>query len=308
MALSGKDTGGSQFFITHTPTPHLDGGYTVFGWVAAGMDVVDKIRPGRRHRARGDLDRPVTARARSATGCSPSTSTARCCAATRRSRPARWRRSAAARRRGVRVVLVTGRRYPAARRVAEELGRDLDLVLHNGALIVENGEVLRCLPLDRAAGRCARSRVGRACARRSRGALRPRRRGAAHGRGHRALEHAARATTSTGRTPTCARWPRLDDALDEDPIQVMFGGGHRGDGARCARASTRRSGRAARIERTIYPASGVLILDVLRPGVGKAEALAFLQARWDVTARGDAGHRRQLERPRDAGGGRASGS
>jgi cyclophilin family peptidyl-prolyl cis-trans isomerase len=46
MALSGKDTGGSQFFITHTPTPHLDGNYTVFGWVAEGMDVVDKIRPG----------------------------------------------------------------------------------------------------------------------------------------------------------------------------------------------------------------------------------------------------------------------
>ena len=46
MALSGKDTGGSQFFITHTPTPHLDGRYTLFGWVAAGMDVVDKIRQG----------------------------------------------------------------------------------------------------------------------------------------------------------------------------------------------------------------------------------------------------------------------
>ena len=46
MALSGKDTGGSQFFITHAPTPHLDGGYTVFGRVANGMDVVDRIRPG----------------------------------------------------------------------------------------------------------------------------------------------------------------------------------------------------------------------------------------------------------------------
>jgi peptidyl-prolyl cis-trans isomerase B (cyclophilin B) len=46
MALSGKDTGGSQFFITHVPTPQLDGGYTVFGWVAGGMEVVDQIRPG----------------------------------------------------------------------------------------------------------------------------------------------------------------------------------------------------------------------------------------------------------------------
>jgi cyclophilin family peptidyl-prolyl cis-trans isomerase len=46
MAHSGKDTGGSQFFITHTPTPHLDGGYTVIGWVAAGMEAVDKVRQG----------------------------------------------------------------------------------------------------------------------------------------------------------------------------------------------------------------------------------------------------------------------
>ena len=46
MALSGKDTGGSQLFITLAPAPHLDGRYTVFGWVASGMEVVDKIRPG----------------------------------------------------------------------------------------------------------------------------------------------------------------------------------------------------------------------------------------------------------------------
>ncbi len=46
MALSGKDTGGSQFFITLAPQPHLDGGYTLFGQVAAGMEAVDRIRPG----------------------------------------------------------------------------------------------------------------------------------------------------------------------------------------------------------------------------------------------------------------------
>jgi cyclophilin family peptidyl-prolyl cis-trans isomerase len=42
MALSGRDTGGSQFFITHSPQPHLDGGYTVFGYVVAGMDAADR--------------------------------------------------------------------------------------------------------------------------------------------------------------------------------------------------------------------------------------------------------------------------
>lgn len=46
MALSGKDTGGSQWFVTHAPQPHLDGGYTVFGRVIAGMDVVDRIVRG----------------------------------------------------------------------------------------------------------------------------------------------------------------------------------------------------------------------------------------------------------------------
>jgi cyclophilin family peptidyl-prolyl cis-trans isomerase len=44
MALDGADTGGSQFFITHSPQPHLDGKYTVFGRVVAGMDVVDSLQ------------------------------------------------------------------------------------------------------------------------------------------------------------------------------------------------------------------------------------------------------------------------
>jgi len=53
MALSGKDTGGSQWFVTHSPQPHLDGGYTVFGEVVAGMDTVDNI-------ARGDVIRSIS--------------------------------------------------------------------------------------------------------------------------------------------------------------------------------------------------------------------------------------------------------
>jgi cyclophilin family peptidyl-prolyl cis-trans isomerase len=48
MALSGPNTGGSQFFVTHAPQPHLDGGYTVFGQLRAGGDVLDRIVQGDR--------------------------------------------------------------------------------------------------------------------------------------------------------------------------------------------------------------------------------------------------------------------
>lgn len=46
MASAGKDTEGTQWFITHSPTPHLDGRYTIFAEVTEGMDVVDKIEVG----------------------------------------------------------------------------------------------------------------------------------------------------------------------------------------------------------------------------------------------------------------------
>jgi cyclophilin family peptidyl-prolyl cis-trans isomerase/HEAT repeat protein len=48
MALSGPNTGGSQFFVTHAPQPHLDGGYTVFGQLRDGDDVLDRIVQGDR--------------------------------------------------------------------------------------------------------------------------------------------------------------------------------------------------------------------------------------------------------------------
>ncbi len=49
MASAGKDTEGTQWFITHSPTPHLDGRYTIFAEVIEGFDVVDQIQVGDRN-------------------------------------------------------------------------------------------------------------------------------------------------------------------------------------------------------------------------------------------------------------------
>jgi Cof subfamily protein (haloacid dehalogenase superfamily) len=187
----------------------------------------------------------------------------------------------AAREQGVHLVLVTGRRHPAARKVAQMLGGEIPLVLHNGALIVEDGEVLRCRPLARES------------------ALQAIREGLARGAdpvvhcGHQGEGRLLVQGIKPSNTllvyyldkshPDVVTVDDLQSALLEDPLQVMFGGSiqemdelypHLG----------RQIGAPVKIERTVYPQMGVGILDVLEPSVGKAEALSYLLARWGVEA------------------------
>lgn len=184
----------------------------------------------------------------------------------------------AARERGVRLVLVTGRRLPAARRAAAALG-DVDLVLHNGALIVENGEVLRCRPLPRELARRA-IRIGRG--------LRadPVVHAGQKGEGRLLIEGVEPSNTLLAyyverSNPDVRQVDDLEAALEDDPLQVMFGGP-----LELMERLLPRLGAGldapVRIERTVYPESGVGILDVLAPGVNKAEAVSWLQERWSV--------------------------
>jgi len=46
IATSGPEAGGSQFFLCHSPQPHLDGRYTVAGQLRPGGDVLDALQPG----------------------------------------------------------------------------------------------------------------------------------------------------------------------------------------------------------------------------------------------------------------------
>jgi 5-amino-6-(5-phospho-D-ribitylamino)uracil phosphatase len=185
-----------------------------------------------------------------------------------------------ARSKGVRVVLVTGRRYPSARRVAEDLGGDVPLVLHNGALVVEAGRVVRCRPL-------ARETALRTVALGHVAGMEPVLHCGADGEGLLLVAARAPRTGLVGYYLERARdevrvVPDLAAALEgQVTIQVMFGGTREETDALRERLAASLAG-CARLERTVYPASGMVLLDVVDPTVGKAEALAFVQRRWDI--------------------------
>jgi hydroxymethylpyrimidine pyrophosphatase-like HAD family hydrolase len=183
---------------------------------------------------------------------------------------------------GVRVVLVTGRRHPSARRVADEVGDGLPLVVHNGALVFEDGSLIRSRPLARDVA--ARAIVaGRALG------LEPIVHCGGRGEGLLLVEARAHAAGLVGYYLERARddLRTVENVLEalahEEPIQVMFGGAVADmEGLAFALAAT--LGGAARLERTVYPETGFALVDVLDPGVGKAAAVAFLQQRWGIPA------------------------
>jgi Cof subfamily protein (haloacid dehalogenase superfamily) len=189
---------------------------------------------------------------------------------------------AAARDAGVRIALITGRRYPAARRIADLLPGDPTLVLHNGGLIVESSVAIRVSPLSR---RVAQEVV---------------RFGKAFGAdpvvhfGHRGEGLLYVETASPSHTllayylsrshPDVRVVDHLETAVAaeaEDPLQVMFGGSMHEMEALSA-ALDAESLEAAAL-RTVYPKDDLSLIDVVGPGVDKSEALRFLCARWETS-------------------------
>jgi Cof subfamily protein (haloacid dehalogenase superfamily) len=195
---------------------------------------------------------------------------------------------AAARASGVRVVLVTGRRYPAARPIAVQLGPGVPLVLHHGALAVEphpetdhdlSPLILRCLPLDPDVVRQA-VRLGRESG------ADPVVHCGFRGEGRLLVATIAEANTQLRGYVDRGGEARvqvedLERDLPDDPVQVMFAGPLAAMLELYPRLVAGLGGRA-KVERTLYPGHEMGFLDVLHPQVSKGEALSFLCARWDV--------------------------
>jgi Cof subfamily protein (haloacid dehalogenase superfamily) len=187
----------------------------------------------------------------------------------------------AARAAGVHLVVVTGRRYPAALRATSGLGMRTPFILHNGALIVEDGQVLRCRPLDVEVARLA-VRLGQQA-----GADPVVHRGV-RGEGRLQVEAVSPANPLLNyyldrSRPDVDVVADLEARIDADTIQVMFGGAMTEMSA-LFEALVAGLAERANVERTGYPGHGVTILDVVHPAVGKAEALSFLRGRLGLTA------------------------
>lgn len=187
----------------------------------------------------------------------------------------------AAREAGVHIAVITGRRYPAAKRVVEKLPGDPVLVLHNGGLVIEDSAPIRVRPLERSV---AAAVVGFA---RECGAD-PVVHYGHRGEGLLYVENASPSHTLLAyylhkSHPDVRVFENLEAVIAEerhDPLQVMFGGSM-SEMKELAAALEKRNFEASAL-RTVYPTDDLSLIDVVGPTVDKAEALRFLCARWDV--------------------------
>lgn len=187
----------------------------------------------------------------------------------------------AAREAGVHIAVITGRRYPAAKRVTEKLPGDPVLVLHNGSLVIENATPIRVRPLDRSVAAAVVSFA------RERGAD-PVVHYGHDGEGLLYVENASPSHTLLAyylhkSHPDVRVFESLESAIAEerhDPLQVMFGGSM--TEMKELAASLEERNFAASALRTVYPSDDLSLIDVVGPTVDKAEALRFLCARWEV--------------------------
>lgn len=204
-----------------------------------------------------------------------------------------------ARRGGVAVVLVTGRRFRDARPLALELGLDVPVVSHNGAL------TRHARTLETVAARLLPSATARAVVRT----------GSAHGadallsddhggEGLLVYDHISEGNTALakyiawsrrvvgpGAAESVRRVPSLEEYLDHDPLHVAFSGGCAAM-ERLGEVLGEELGGAVKLLLTLYPKMDFALLDVLHPEVSKGAGLAAIAAeqgvmREEVMAVGD---------------------
>lgn len=205
---------------------------------------------------------------------------------------------AAAEEAGVRIALVTGRRYPAAKRIADLLPGRPALVLHNGGLVIEESVAIRVRPLAR------QSAIAVLSFAKGVGADPVVHFGHA-GEGLLFVENASPSHTLLAyylsrSHPDVRVVENLEAAVaarEDDPLQVMFGGSMR-EMSELAVAIEQRGFEISAL-RTVYPKDDLSLIDVVAPTVDKSEALAFLCARWgvaidEVLAIGDNWNDRQM--------------
>ena len=187
----------------------------------------------------------------------------------------------AARAGGVRLALVTGRRYPAARKIADQLGGDPALILHNGGLVVDAAKPIRVRPLKRDSAMKVVAFAKRLGA------------DPVVHFGHRGEGLLYVETASPSHTllayylsrshPDVRVVESLETAIagePEEPLEVMFGGAM-GEMSALARAIEAQSFEVSAL-RTVYPREDLSLIDVVGPTVDKSEALRFLCDRWGI--------------------------